>query len=69
MARKLNPPKNYRMTWHRCCARCKYWNFAGGDSQENFEGFACDRPDGPEGEWSGNEPEFNVCDGFKWEGE
>ena len=68
MARKLKPPKNYRNTWHRCCARCKYWSQLGGNTADTFEGYACDRPGGPEGDWNANEPEFHVCDGFKWEG-
>ena len=67
MTRKLKPPRNYRDTFHRCCARCKYWNQVGG--VDEFSGHACDRPNGPEGDWHDNEPEFHVCDRFKWESE
>ncbi len=67
MAKELVPPKNYRLISRRNCSHCIYWNMVG--TIMDFSGHACDRPDGPEGDWNANEPEFHVCDGYKGGGE
>ncbi len=64
---KLLPVRNYRWTNHRCCARCRYWDFIEDEPHPDYTKtghFKCRRLDGPQGDWNEIEPEFRVCDLF-----
>lgn len=57
----LLPVKNFRSLYHRrACSRCRHWVL----EEESL--WACQRPDGPWGDWNTIEPEWHVCDRFAW---
>jgi hypothetical protein len=64
----LKPVSNYRNLYNRrCCSQCEYFNPVHFEGTKEVSHWACDREGGPDGDWNSIEPEFHVCDGFKWE--
>ena len=74
MKERLKPVKNFRSLFHRrCCSQCRHWNAVYSETVSDYHGsgpmhsgYACDRVNGPEGDWNACEPEFYVCDRFAW---
>lgn len=53
----LNPAKNYRLLWPRCCATCHY--------HRNIDGFGlCIRENGYQGDEGDLDAFFHVCDRY-----